>query len=357
MKNILLPVLAAFGVIFASAVSVLTDKRPAPAEPYSWPPTPPFEHFIAGAGLIEPGGGSYHIGSPVAGIVKQTHVSVGALVQRGQLLLEMDDRVPLAELEQARAQMQESLMQMERALAAPRPQERDIATAAAQAAWADFRQAESRLQRINSLSEPNVLSAQERQDAALHAKELEAAWKQAVLRAEMAEEGTWEKDLAIQQAGLKSAEMAFERALMALAQTRIESPIDGTVLVKNVDTGEYVSGDTRMVVGRQDYLRCRCDVDEVDAWRVDVHQPAMAFLRGNNRVAIPLKFLRIEPYVRPKKSLTLDDAEQIDVRVFQVVYTFDPSALPIPVYVGQVVDVFIEAPMDTYHGPKTAEGQ
>lgn len=357
MKNILLPILAATGVIFASAVSVITDQRPAPAEPYSWPPTPPFEHFIAGSGMIEPGNGSYHVGSPVSGIVKRTYVSVGATVQQGQLLLEMDDRLQRAELEMARAQMQEALMQLERSLAAPRPQEREIAMAAAQAAWADFRQADTRLERINSLSEPNVLSAQERQDAELHAKELEAAFTQAMLRAEMAEEGTWERDLAIQQAALKSAEMAVERALMSLAQTRIESPIDGSVLIKEVDAGEYVSGDTRIVLGRRDYLRCRCDIDEVDAWRVDVKQPAVAFLRGNSRVAIPLKFLRIEPFVRPKKSLTLDDAEQIDVRVFQVVYTFEPGALPVPVYVGQLVDVFIESPIDTYHGPQQLEQQ
>jgi len=41
-------------------------------------------------------------------------------------------------------------------------------------------------------------------------------------------------------------------------------------------------------------------------------------------------------------SLTGQGTERTDTRVLQVIYSFDPAALP--VYVGQQVDVFIEAP-------------
>jgi len=55
---------------------------------------------------------------------------------------------------------------------------------------------------------------------------------------------------------------------------------------------------------------------------------------------IPLTFVRIEPYVVPKKSLTGDNAERVDTRVLQVIYRFDRPSFP--VYAGQQVDVFIE---------------
>jgi hypothetical protein len=55
-----------------------------------------------------------------------------------------------------------------------------------------------------------------------------------------------------------------------------------------------------------------------------------------------LKFVRVEPYVIPKKSLTGDSTERVDTRVLQVLYSFNRGALP--VYVGQQMDVFIEAP-------------
>jgi hypothetical protein len=57
---------------------------------------------------------------------------------------------------------------------------------------------------------------------------------------------------------------------------------------------------------------------------------------------MPLRFVRIEPYVVPKRSLTGDSLERVDTRVLQIVYAFDRPAFP--VYVGQQVDVFIQRP-------------
>ncbi|HLH54443.1 MAG TPA: hypothetical protein VKY92_12585 [Verrucomicrobiae bacterium] len=44
----------------------------------------------------------------------------------------------------------------------------------------------------------------------------------------------------------------------------------------------------------------------------------------------------------PKTSLTGDTTERVDTRVLQVIYSFERGELPI--YVGQQMDVFIEAP-------------
>ena len=51
--------------------------------------------------------------------------------------------------------------------------------------------------------------------------------------------------------------------------------------------------------------------------------------------------MRFEPYVVPKKSLTGGSTERVDTRVLQALYSFDHGQLP--AYVGQQVDVFIEA--------------
>ena len=66
----------------------------------------------------------------------------------------------------------------------------------------------------------------------------------------------------------------------------------------------------------------------------------MAFIKGMKTDPIPLRFVRIEPYVTTKKSLTGDSTERVDTRVLQVIYQFDQSK--IPVYVGQQMDVFID---------------
>jgi hypothetical protein len=69
---------------------------------------------------------------------------------------------------------------------------------------------------------------------------------------------------------------------------------------------------------------------------------ARAYVRGNRDIWTDLKFVGIEPYVVPKRSLTGDSTERVDTRVLQVLYAFEGGRLPI--YVGQQMDVFIDAP-------------
>ncbi|MFO0313159.1 MAG: secretion protein HlyD, partial [Planctomycetota bacterium] len=93
--------------------------------------------------------------------------------------------------------------------------------------------------------------------------------------------------------------------------------------------------------GAVDALPVRVDVDEHDAFRVRPGARAVASLRGAPARRVDLRFVHIEPFGVPKKSLTGSSFERVDTRVLQVVYAFDPKALP--AYVGQQLDVFIEA--------------
>jgi HlyD family secretion protein len=68
----------------------------------------------------------------------------------------------------------------------------------------------------------------------------------------------------------------------------------------------------------------------------------MAYVPGNPELKTSLQFERIERYVVPKTSLTGASTERTDTRVLQVIYSFDHAALP--VYIGQRMNVFIQAP-------------
>ena len=68
---------------------------------------------------------------------------------------------------------------------------------------------------------------------------------------------------------------------------------------------------------------------------------AVAKLRGDPSQQFALRFVRVEPYVVPKKSLTGDNVERVDTRVLQVIYAIDTKGTPM--YVGQQLDVFLSA--------------
>jgi HlyD family secretion protein len=83
------------------------------------------------------------------------------------------------------------------------------------------------------------------------------------------------------------------------------------------------------------------DVEEHEAWRVRPEAGATAAVRGNANLETPLTFVRFEPFVVPKKSLTGDSTERVDTRVLQVIYRIEDQNVPL--FVGQQMDVFIDA--------------
>ena len=100
-------------------------------------------------------------------------------------------------------------------------------------------------------------------------------------------------------------------------------------------------------------LHVRVDIDEHDAPRFRPGAPARASLRGKPEVQYPLRFVRVEPYVVPKKSLTGDNTERVDTRVLQVIYALDVGDRPI--YVGQQLDVFIDVGADPGTPPESEQ--
>jgi HlyD family secretion protein len=88
-------------------------------------------------------------------------------------------------------------------------------------------------------------------------------------------------------------------------------------------------------------LHVRVDVEEHEAWRVQPDAGAAAAVRGNANLRTPLTFVRFEPFVVPKKSLTGDSTERVDTRVLQVIYRVENQNVPL--FVGQQMDVFIDA--------------
>ena len=68
---------------------------------------------------------------------------------------------------------------------------------------------------------------------------------------------------------------------------------------------------------------------------------AVGRLRGNAELKTPLTFVRFEPFVVPKRSLTGDSTERVDTRVLQAIYKVERDDLPL--FVGEQLDVFIDA--------------
>jgi HlyD family secretion protein len=292
-RFLILPLLAIIGIIFVIR-TVIVGSVPQPiAAPLISPAQSPFPKFVAGSGIIEASSENIAIASPLAGVIKEVLVKAGDKVDKDQALFILDDREILAEIAVREAQVNKAKAQLD--------------------------DTETQLAIYKSVNDTR-----------------------AIMRGELLKR---ESSVSVARAGLTEAQALLLESRTTLQRMTIRAPIAGEVLQSKTRAGEFapaqVMSSPLMVVGAVSPLAVRVDIDENDAWRVAPGSRATANLRGNTEISFNLNFSRFEPYVVPKRSLTGESFERVDTRVLQAIFTFDRGTLP--VYVGQLVDVYIES--------------
>lgn len=287
------------GVGLAVHLILKLNAQTPPPEPPHAPPARPYRSSVAASGLVEAHGENTAVGAPVPGLVAEVFVKVWDRVQAGEALWRMDDR-----------ELQAQLVYQ---------------SAAIGLAEAQYQRVRSQFALLDAVTDPRAISRQELE-----------------LRRD---------DVLVAEAQIESARAAVASTRLLLERMTVRAPRKGTILQVNLRAGEFLaaaSGQATgatvkapVLLGDLDTLQVRADVDEYTAPRVRPGMPGMGFIKGASETPIPLEFVRIEPYMVPKASLTGASIERVDTRVLQVIYRF--SAHPDrPVYPGQQMDIYLQ---------------
>jgi multidrug resistance efflux pump len=345
--SFLLPGFALGMLVFALWHVVSAQQALPPASPPRAPLASPFRQAIYGVGLVEAATENVSIGTALPGIVLEVYVpaeQVGRRVEAGQPLFRVDDRALKAQVERQRAVLAAAQAALAKLRRQPRPEELPPSKARAQAAAADVKQTADELGRVRAVAARGVVTAQE--VVAVESRHDAARQRLAQASAEYAllEAGAWQpdKDIAV-------AAVAEARAQLQVLETEVErcivrAPLAGDVLKVNVRPGEHVSSpaaEPLVVLGDLSRWHVRVDIDEADISRFAPGARAEAAVRGDASRQAGLEFVRVEPYVVPKRSLTGDSLERTDTRVLQAIYR--ATGAPGRWFVGQQVDVYIDA--------------
>jgi len=307
MKKFAIPVLAAISLAVAIAMVILTTPRTESTSPPSPPPARPYEHAVAAVGLVETSTENLAIGTPISDVVVEVPVVVGQPVKEGDPLFRLDDRQIRADLSARRAEVAVADFQVKVDEATLEDLKRQLGFA-------------ERVTDRRAISEDDLT----RRRSAVETAEARLGHARSRVVAAAAE--------------VKVVETTLERSV-------VRAPVDGQVLQVKIHPGEFapagVTATPLVLLGRPKPLYVRVDVDEHEAWRVRPDARATAAVRGNAEQKTGLAFVRFEPFVIPKRSLTGDSTERVDTRVLQILYRVEDEGLPL--FVGQQMDVFIEA--------------
>ena len=318
------------------------ETENAPPSRLSAPPESPYQEAVAGAGMIEPESEAIEIGSSAAGLVKTVLVQVGHSVKPEQTLFELDDRELQAQLIVQKAALESAQAELERLEAQPREEEIPVTEAMEAEAKATLEQRRRDLERIGRLFGRGAATESERDDAEAAFDVAQAQLKKAQAELALLKAGAWQSDLKLTEAAVQRAKAEVERVKTQIELLKIKAPIGGRILKVDVRPGEFVAtpaSEPLIVMGAIDTLHVRVDIDEQDIPRFQPGTKAVARLRGGSDQTFDLDFVRVEPYVVPKRSLTGDNTERIDTRVLQVIYKVNRPGENL--YVGQQVDVFV----------------
>lgn len=344
LRKYLLPVIALVGFLYA-VQTVLKQSQPVIAAPPVAPAAQSsYQDFVAGAGIVEAMTENIAVGTPTPGLVTEVLAQVGAKVAKGDALFKLDDRTQQAELAARLAALDASKAALARLKSMPRPEEIPLAEARVKQAEVQLADTKNSLSMREGVSDKRAISEEQIRNSRFAVEAAQAKVKEAQADLALLKAGAWAPEIAVAEAEVKSAQAQVEAVQTEIDRLTVKAPVDGEVLQVKIRVGEFAQAGPLatplMVVGNVDTLHVRVDVDEHDAWRIEQGSPAEAYVRGNSSLKTTLSFVRFEPYVVPKKSLTGDSTERVDTRVLQVIYSFDPKSIPI--YVGQQVDVFIK---------------
>jgi multidrug resistance efflux pump len=352
MRKYILPLVALGLLVFAVYQVSYSQQKLPPLKPPIAPAQTPFSKTVAGAGLVEAQTENISVGSALPGVVTRVLVKVGQQVKKDEPLFELDDRPLKAELKLREANLAAAEAQLAKQEALPRPEELPASEARVSEARANLAGQEDQLRRTRLLINRRVAAEEDLVKLEMGFQASREQLRRAEADHALLKAGAWEPDKVIARASVEQMKAQLTQTRIELERLVVRALVDGEVLQVNVRPGEFVGappGQALVVLGSVHQLHVRVDIDEHDIPRFEPGTPAWAMVRGHPSRKYPLRFVRVEPYVIPKKSLTGDNTERVDTRVLQVIYALDEeseatalSSWP-RVYVGQQLDVFIES--------------
>jgi HlyD family secretion protein len=366
-----LPLLAMAMLGFAVLHVLKAQQEPPKPPPPLEPARTPFGRTVAGAGIVEARTQNIAVGSALPGVVLEVYAPhevvrvpgltrdirvprkagmlpwealIGETVKQGDPLFRVDDRQLRATLAFHQANLTSARAQLAKLEQMPRKEEADVSKAKREVAKANVELQRDLAERIAKLIGSGSVSEEDYSQRRLNYMVAQRQLTQAEADFTLIQNGAWQPDKDIARAAIKLAESQVQQDRTDIERTIVRAPMDGVILQVNVRPGEFVapiSNQAQVVLGAiTGKVNVRVDIDEHDIPRFRPGTAARASLRGAPQTKYPLTFVRVEPYVIPKKSLTGDNTERVDTRVLQVIYSLETKDKPI--FVGQQLDVFID---------------
>jgi ABC exporter DevB family membrane fusion protein len=299
--------------------------------------------FVVAEGKVETlPGREIQIGAELPGRIEAVLVKEGDSVEKGAIIVRLENRDILARLNEAEADRMVAKAKLDEVLSGFRPEEIDESAAAHRAAIAEMNLARSNFERYEKLVNDGVVpraSFEERQ------REYEVARnkvQQAAERNALLQKGPTRETVILHETTVQRAEAAKLSLERLLEKTIVRAPISGKVIRKYVNDGEIVYTENPfplLTIADTEQTRISAEVDESDIGRIHVGDAVEIRSDAYPDVIMNGEIQEIADYVGARQILPNNAAKNLDMKVVQVRINLPPDSL---LKLGMTVDVRIK---------------
>ena len=299
--KVLIPVLII--LIAAGAYFLLTRKQADP-------------NLIKVSGNIETT--TVGVGFKVAGHVLDRPVDEGDRVKKGQLIANLETADLQLDVAKAKAQLLASEATLTQLMNGSRQQDVSAAKAAFNSALADKQNAEAEYRRSEELFAQGAISAQSRERVQTTYATMSARADQAQQQLSLVVEGPRQEEIALAAAQVEQNRQALNLAQTRLAYAQVTAPIDGVILSKNIEPGEYVSLGTPVVtIGELDKVWLKAYIAETDLGKIQLGQKVSVTTDTypNKSYSGTIGYIASEAEFTPKNIQTAEERVKLVYRI------------------------------------------
>jgi HlyD family secretion protein len=222
------------------------------------------------------------LASKVIGKVAWIGVEKGDHVRNGQELVRLEDDEYQAQFQQAKGNLANLQAQLDQAMHGSRPEEIAQAFANVETARADLENARVTLERTRSLAGQGVVSKQNLDDAQAKHDSAVARVNAGQKAYELVKLGPRQEQIDSLRGQVQQARGAVAYAQTNLDNTVIRAPVNGTILERAVEKGEFVTTSFVGDKGAKGYVVSLADLNDLEV-ELDISQSDFAKLHSKNR--------------------------------------------------------------------------
>ncbi len=264
------------------------------------------------------------LGVKVPGRILRLHVDEGDPVKPGLLLAELDTAEFVDAVREAEAALEARRAELTALENGSRPEEIEKARALTEAARVAVRNAEIALHRAKDLMPKGAVSRETLDNTQTNYDQATANYQAALATQRLVEVGPRQEDIDRARAIARQAEATLADAKRRLADTRLVSPVAGTVQVRAHEVGDFVNtGEPIFSIALQDEVWVRTYVAEPDLESLRPGTKVEVRTDGGNQLTGQVGFVSSVAEFTPKTVETREVRTQLVYRVRVLVH--DPE--------------------------------